>query len=182
MDEIEEIVLQDIKLKAKLVLENEEQVRNDFLRKQEKDFNEQTKIDNMKLKSNSQRLDKIEKLIRSTYEDKVSNKIPEDICISLLNNYVKEKEQLQEEISAINNRLQETKQKTKDVEEFIRRVKKYIQAPKLTREMTMELIEFVTIDKFPQDKTTPRTIHIYYKLIDNVKGDAFKLNKRNACL
>lgn len=126
MDEIEEIVLEDIKSKAKLVLENEEQVRNDFLRKQEKDFNEQKFNDNKKLKSNTQRISDIEKLIRSTYEDKVANKIPEDICISLLNNYVKEKEQLQEEISAINNRLQETKQKSKDVEEFIKRVKKYI--------------------------------------------------------
>lgn len=46
----------------------------------------------------------------------------------------------------------------------------------------MELIEFVTIDKFPQNKNAPRTIHIYYKLIDNVKGEEFKLNKRNVCL
>lgn len=96
----------------------------------------------------------------STYEDKVLNKIPEEICISLLNHYQKEKETLQIEITAINNKLQETKQKTKVVEKFLRRVKNYIEGPILTREMAMELIEFVTIDKFPQDKSTSRTIHI----------------------
>lgn len=152
MKEIEEIVLRDIKTKAKLVLENEEQVRNEFIQNQEKSYNEQIASDNKRLKTNSQRLIEIDKLIRTTYEDKVLNKIPEDICISLLNNYQKEKDELQNEISAINNRLQDIKQKNKEVEEFIKRVKKYVESPTLTREMTMELIEFVTIDKFPQDK------------------------------
>ena len=176
-EDIESIVLQDIKAKAKLVLENEEQVRNDYLKRQEKDFNTQRINDTKQLKSNSQRILEIERLIRSTYEDKVLKKIPEDICISLLNNYQNEKEQLQKENTQINERIEKLKQQTKNVDEFIKRVKKYVEAPILTREMTMELIEFVTIDKYrPKNDPIPREIHIYYKLIDDVENLDFKRN------
>ena len=177
IDVIENIVLEDIKAKAKLVLENEEQVRNDYLKRQEKDFNTQRINDTKQLKSNSQRILEIERLIRSTYEDKVLKKIPEDICISLLNNYQNEKEQLQKENTQINERIEKLKQQTKNVDEFIKRVKKYVEAPILTREMTMELIEFVTIDKYrPKNDPIPREIHIYYKLIDDVENLDFKRN------
>lgn len=51
-------------------------------------------------------------------------------------------------------------------------------APILTREMALELIEFITIDKFIKGSKEPRKIHIYYKLIDNVNGIDFKRNKQ----
>ena len=63
------------------------------------------------------------------------------------------------------------------MDEFIKRVKKYLEAPTLTREMTMELIEFVTVDKYrPKKDPIPREIHIYYKLIDDVENLDFKRN------
>ena len=62
-----------------------------------------------------------------------------------------------------------------DVDEFIRRLKKYANAETLTREMALELIEYVTVDKFSKER--PRDIHIYYKLLDKGLN-----NKRNALL
>lgn len=54
---------------------------------------------------------------------------------------------------------------------------KYLEAPTLTREMTMELIEFVTIDKYRSKKDPiPREFHIYYKLIDDLENLDFKRN------
>lgn len=177
MDVIENLVLEDIKAKASYVAFNEEQARQEFLDKQEKEQRENLAQYNKILKDKIKRIDEVKKLIRSTYEDKVLGKIPEDICISLLNNYQKEKENLEDEISKINQQIEKSKQNIKNVDEFIERVKKYIQAPTLTREMTMELIEFVTIDKFrPKKDPTPREIHIYYKLIDDIDKIDFKRN------
>lgn len=177
MDVIESLVLEDIKAKASYVAFNEEQARQEFLDKQEKEQRENLAQHNKILKDKTKRIDEVKKLIRSTYEDKVLGKIPEDICISLLNNYQKEKENLEDEISKINQQIEKSKQNIKNVDEFIERVKKYIQAPTLTREMTMELIEFVTIDKFrPKKDPTPREIHIYYKLIDDIDKIGFKRN------
>ena len=167
MKVIDEIVLNDIKSKAKLVFENEKLARKEFLAHQEKISDEVIKTNNKKLTDAKQRVNDLTLLIQSTYEDKVLNKIPEDICINLLNNYQKEKDKLQQEILKISNILEQSKQKEKNVDEFIRLVKKHIESPTLTREITMELIEFITIDKFNKDKTQPRQIHIYYKLLDN---------------
>ena len=44
--------------------------------------------------------------------------------------------------------------------------------------MALELIEFLTIDKFIKGSKEPRKIHIYYKLIDNINGIDFKCNKQ----
>ena len=177
IDTIENIVLQDIKAKANFVNFNEEVARKEFLQRQEKYQKNNLVQDTKLLNDKTKRLSEINNLIRSTYEDKVLNKIPEDICISLLNNYQKEKEDLESEISQINLRIEKVKQNTQNVDEFIKRVKKYLEAPTLTREMTMELIEFVTIDKYrPKKDPIPREIHIYYKLIDDVDNLDFKRN------
>ena len=58
-------------------------------------------LDTKALQNKTKRLDEVINLIHLTYEDKVLNKIPEDICISLLNNYQKEKE-----ISQITERIE----------------------------------------------------------------------------
>ena len=177
IDTIENIVLQDIRAKANFVNFNEEVARKEFLQRQEKYQKSNIVQDTKLLNDKTKRLSEINNLIRSTYEDKVLNKIPEDICISLLNNYQKEKEDLESEISQINQRIEKVKQNTQNVDEFIKRVKKYLEAPTLTREMTMELIEFVTVDKYrPKKDPTPREIHIYYKLIDDVENLDFKRN------
>ena len=177
IDTIENIVLQDIKAKANFVNFNEEVARKEFLQRQEKYQKNNLVQDTKLLNDKTKRLSEINNLIRSTYEDKVLNKIPEDICISLLNNYQKEKEDLESEISQINLRIEKVKQNTQNVDEFINRIKKYLEAPTLTREMTMELIEFVTIDKYrPKKDPIPREIHIYYKLIDDVENLDFKRN------
>lgn len=177
-EDIESIVLQDIKTKANFVNFNEEQAKKDFLQRQENQQKENLTLDNRTLQDKTKRLDEVTKLIRSTYEDKVLNKIPEDICISLLNNYQKEKEVLENEISQITERIEKVKQNTKNVDEFIERVKKYIDSPILTREMALELIEFITIDKFIKGSKEPRKIHIYYKLIYNINGIDFKRQKQ----
>lgn len=64
-------------------------------------------------------------------------------------------------------RSEAEQQDEKDVAEFISRLKRYAGATELTREMCLELIEYVTVDENNKnDRTRPRVIHIYYKLID----------------
>ena len=123
-------------------------------------------------------LAELERLIQTVYEDKVLNRVPEEVCISLLNKYQEEKIKLQSEISGWEREISESKQDKADVEEFIRRIKRYVDVQELTREMCLELIEFITIDKFVERKA-PREIHIYYKLIDKTPKPQLKSIKSN---
>lgn len=63
-----------------------------------------------------------------------------------------------------------------DIAEFVSRLKRCAGATELTHEMCLELIEDVTVDENNKnDKSRPRVIHIYYKLIDKLLT-----NKNNA--
>ncbi len=92
------------------------------------------------------------------------DKIPEAVCVNLLEKYQAEKKALSAEVEKLETKLSAIKQDEDDVEEFIRRLKKYTDVQELTCEMCLELIEYITVDEYAADR--PRDIHIYYKLLD----------------
>lgn len=164
MKEINAIVLADIQLKSHLVIADEALAKQYFLRQKEQYTAKQSEIDTKRLSECRKRLDELGKLIPSIYEDKVVGKIPESVCVELLEKYQSEQTSLTEESELIEAKLNAVRQDSLDVEEYIRRLKKYADIPELTREMALELIEYITIDAYAAD--LPRDIHIYYKLLD----------------
>ena len=167
MATLEQVVLEDIRSKISLVEADEEKAKAQFLRKCEQISSEEATKDRKRANQINRRLTELERLIVAAYEDKVVGRIPEDICVGLLNKYQDEKNELLTERSKIETRQANQSKEIADVNEFVRRLKSYMQVPTLTREMCMELIEFVTVDKCPgKYSKEPREIHIYYKLID----------------
>lgn len=161
MKDINELVLTDIRSMAKLVVENEEAARQKLLAHKEKQNVHRIKLDTAKLRESRYRLEELQKLIPSVYEDKVLGRIPESVCVNLLEKYQSEQKKLSAEVKEIETNLSAVKQ---DAEEFIRRLQKYIDVQELTREMCLELIEYITMDEYAADR--PRDIHIYYKLLE----------------
>lgn len=164
MKEINAIVLADIRYMASLVVDNEEEARNRFLAQKAQVNERQTAEEKKRLIDGRYRLEELQKLIPSIYEDKVLGKIPEDVCINLLEKYQSEQKALSAQVEELEAKLSAEKQDEHDAEEFIRRLKKYTDVRELTREMCLELIEYITVDAYAADR--PRDIHIYYKLLD----------------
>lgn len=162
---IEELVLSDIRSKADLVMRNEKQAREDFLRRKEQAGIAEVNAIKKTLKTKQRRYSELEKLILSVYEDKVSQKIPEELCVKLLSNYTEEQNALKTDIEELEDKLSASVKNETDVDEFIRRIKQYIDVRELTREMCVQLIEGITIGATPGDKTGAREVHIYYKLL-----------------
>ena len=164
-EDIEQIVLDDIRAKAKLILDDEQKARADFLKYKEQISAAKHNSDSKALTQKTKRFNELERLTQSVYEDKVLGKIPEDICLKLLAKYTEEQTELKSEISELENALSVVSKNEADVDEFIRRLKRYTDVPELTRELCLELIEYITIGASPDDKTGAREIHIYYKLL-----------------
>ncbi len=164
MKEIDAIVLADIRYMASLVVENEEEARNRFLAQKAQVNERQTAGEKKRLIDGKYRLEELQKLIPSIYEDKVLGKIPEDVCVNLLEKYQAEQKALSAQVEELEAKLSAVKQDEQDAEEFIRRLKKYTDVRELTREMALELIEYITVDAYAADR--PRDIHIYYKLLE----------------
>lgn len=164
MNDMNAIVLADIRSMAALVVEDEDAARQHFLAHKAKLNAHQSEAEKKRLRDGKYRLEELKKLIPSIYEDKVLGKIPEDVCVNLLEKYQAEQKALSVDVEELEKKLSAVKQDEEDVEEFIRRLKKYTDVQELTREMCLELIEYITVDEYSADR--PRDIHIYYKLLE----------------
>jgi len=172
---INALVLMDIRSKAALVMGNEKLAREDFLRRKDKLSEAEQAIDRNRLKKGRSRLSDLDRMITSVYEDKVLGKIPEEVCVNLLNKYLDEKNTLKADVETLERKISEVRKGETDVNEFIKRIKGYVDVQELTREICLELIEYITVDGFPHDdKKKTREIHIYYKLIDRKKTPNLK--------
>lgn len=168
---IEQYILMDIQAMIETAAD-EEKVKEEFLKRKRGIVDAQNATDKKRMQKAMSRITELDTLIRTVYEDKVVGKIPEDVCIGLLEKYQAEKKNLQAEYDELQSRLDTERQDEKDVEEFIRRLRKYAGATELTRQMCFDLIEYVTVDENNKsNRSRPREIHIYYKLIDKELTD-----------
>ena len=164
---LESIILDDIRRMINVTID-EEEAKKLFLEQKSHNSEKELSLQHKQLHENEQRQAELNRLIRSVYEDKVLNKIPEDICVKLLGEYQQELQTVEKLITDTNHKIAEINQDEHDVDEFIRRLKSYAGAETLTRQMCIDLIDHVTIDKNPRRKKgVGRIIHVYYKLIDN---------------
>ena len=173
MKDIDAVVLADIRSMAALVVEDEESARKRFLSEKAQVNSRQTAEEQKHLQDAKYRLDELNKLIPSIYEDKVLGKIPEAVCVNLLEKYQAEQKVLSEDVETLEAKLSAVKQDEEDVEEFIRRLKKYTDVQELTREMCLELIEYITVDEYAAGRA--RDIHIYYKLLEKPLSNKMRI-------
>ena len=169
MKDMEAVVLADIRRMASLIVEDEEKAREQFLAHKAKHTEEQNSVDTRKLTDGKYRLQELDTLIQTIYEDKALGKVSEDVSLKLMAKYEAEQRELSAEVTELEEKLSKTKQNEEDVERFIERLKKYTDVQELTREMCLELIEYITLDAYVEGQ--PREIYINYKLLDEPLPD-----------
>jgi hypothetical protein len=162
LKDIHQIVIDDIHSRATLVLENEEKARQIFLKNKAEISDKQINLDRKELSKSEKRVAELDKLMQAVYEDKLKAKIPEDVCINLLEKYKAEQENLLLRITELKSVLEQQNQDENDVNEFIRRIKQYASVEELDRAMALELIDHIKVGARDVEE---REIHIHYKLL-----------------
>lgn len=149
--ELESVALRDIRSMLAPAEIDGEKLKERYLKKKsagEKGLAE-------RLKALQSRLAELDKLIRSAFEEKVLNGMPESVCASLCESYIREKKKTEEDITEILKKLEE-ENGDNSADEYVRLVKEYASCNTLTREMCLQLINFITVGE--------REIKIYYRL------------------
>ncbi|MBP1572568.1 MAG: recombinase family protein [Oscillospiraceae bacterium] len=172
--QIDKIVLADILAKARYVIENEDEARQEFLRRKETEGTKHLDDARQQLAKCQSRLADLKVMTQKVYQDKLLGKVPEDLCLETLGQFRAEEAELTEKVKSLTATLEQDSKARDDIEAFICRLKQYADAPELTREMCVDLIEYVVIGDRPKDKSTPRRIQIYYKFLDNGLADGEK--------
>lgn len=162
--DIENILLEDIKSKSKFIVANETEVRETYLRKQTQSA-KKTEVENRyELERKKKRFEKLDLLIEGAFEEKLEGKIPEEVCIKLIEKYTAERQELSVAIGNLEANGEAFQQAKIDIEEFIERVKKHLNEVSVTRELCLELIDKIVVGGNPSVTGKPQEIEIYYKI------------------
>ena len=94
----EKIVLDDIREMAKRIVLDEDSVREEFVRHNAELKDQSIKAIKKELQTKRKRTEELSRLIQVAYEDRVKSKMPEDICLSLIQKYSDEQKLLESEI------------------------------------------------------------------------------------
>lgn len=160
--EIEDIVLRDIRSMLSGVKIDEQKARGNFIAGRARSNMQNAYSGERQLKACKSRLDELDKLIRTAFEDRVLKNMPESVCATLLDKYQKERAAVEEEIFKVEKRLAEASDGEKDADGYIKKLKSYAACESLTRELCLQLINFITVGEKNGDGG--REVHIYYNL------------------
>lgn len=167
LNPLSELVLDDIRRRAKCVLEDEDRVRRELLESKSRQGDRQQKADKSTLKATEKRLGELERLTQALYEDKVLGSVPEAVFKSLMAKYEAERVEKQELVQALKQRLTDTAKDERDIEQYLQSIRKYVAIEQLDREMLLELIHYIEIGERKElDGQKFRDIIIHYNLID----------------
>lgn len=174
--DLEAVILDDIRTMAQRIVLDEEEIRNEFIKHNAELADASIKKTKKDLKLKQKRVEELDKLIQSIYEDKVKGKMEEDVCFGFIDKYSAEKKTLLSEIETLEQQIIETETTKQSADDFIRAIKKYLDVPELTREMCYELIDRVIVGGLPKVTGKERTIEIVYK-VDIASVLRYKLQK-----
>ena len=166
-----QIVMTDIRCKAMWAQNSRETLRTQLLAREQNASVERTRTLQAELNAIGKRLPELDKLIQSAYEDKVLGRIPESVCVNLLNQYEAERREKQERHKELTGQLAASRETESSVDAWLDMMQDYAQLEELDRPTLVRLIQKIEIsERYPVDDHEERDIHIYYNFVGYIEA------------
>ena len=166
---IDSIVLNDIKMHTEFARAHEDEfiklVSNETSAYTAKALSSLTK----ELNASKARFEKLDTIIQSLYEDKISCIVSEDRFKKMNENYEQEQTSLKEKIAELEGKIKAINEQTASTSHFMELVQKYTRIDELTHEIAREFIEKVIVHKAEKvDGHRQMRIDIFYNGIGKI--------------
>ena len=103
-------------------------------------------------------------------EDKVLGRIPESVCVNLLNRYEAERREKQERHKELTGQLAASRETESSVDAWLDMMQDYAQLEELDRPTLVRLIQKIEISEhYTVDDHEERDIHIYYNFVGYIE-------------
>ena len=104
-------------------------------------------------------------------EDKVLGRIPESVCVNLLNRYEAERREKQERHKELTGQLAASRETESSVDAWLDMMQDYAQLEELDRPTLVRLIQKIEIsERYTVDDHEERDIHIYYNFVGYIEA------------
>lgn len=166
-----QVVLTDIRMKAKQARNDPATLIEQIQTQRKAASAEQMKQTKLLLAAIEKRLAELGKLVQAVYEDKVMGRIPEAVCVQLMNQYEAERAEKLEQKGRLSGELEAYQQETDDVQQWICLIQEYAKLEELDRPTLLRLINRIDIgEKKVEDGHTVRDIKIHYNFVGYIEA------------
>ena len=132
---------------------------------------EQMKQTRLLLTAIEKRLAELSRLTQAIYEDKVMGRIPEAVCVQLMNRYEAERADKLEQRAHLSGELEAYQQETDDVQQWMKLIREYAKLEELDRPTLLRLIKRIEVgEKKVEDGCTVRDIKIHYNFVGYIEA------------
>jgi site-specific DNA recombinase len=161
-----QLVLRSIQRLSSRIIADERGFAEELKSKWEAQANGKPQKQKDELQIINRRLNELDRLIGSLYENFISGMLPEKQYKSLMKKYSAEQDNLESQVSEIQEKLEQTKASSAHIGRFIKLIKKYKQPAELTKEMACELIDKIVVHEAVGKKPNrQQQVDIYYNFI-----------------
>ena len=148
---------------------NDAEISQMIVKSRRKSIDESIATDQEQARALRFRLDELEKVVCSLYEDKALGRIPEQTYFTMTDKYQAEQAAKKEQLRQLEAQLAQAKGADECVLRFIGLAKQYLNAEVLTREMACRLIDKVVVgEKKVVGEKRVQDVEIYYRFIGRV--------------
>ena len=169
---VEEELLKSIRKMFKYVKEHEDDFVNQVLSKSKKELANTIHRNKIDLQQISERIDKLDEIIRRLYEDNIDGKISDERFMKLTVNYENEQKELEEKRASLEDFIAVETDTAKNADRFIKIVNRYIEITELNAEIIREFVEKIYISRREVvDGVKSKRVNIVWNFIGEFKLD-----------
>lgn len=171
LEQIEEILLTDIRKHAALAAEDKEKYAEHLKELAIKNSDGETESNQKELVRCQNRIEELDTILKNLYEDKVFGVISNERFVAMSADYEKEQKEIKEKLATLQNSMLDTRKKSLATRKFVEMIEPYINITELSEELLHTLIDKIVVhEKEVVDDQITMRVDIYYRFIGNV-GD-----------
>ena len=166
---LEQIVLEDIREKARFAAHDPEMLAQHILRLKDKEAQSHRTSCEQELKAVKTRLDELERLMQSLYEDKYSGTVPQSVFQTLMRKYETERAKKAAALPELELKLKAHMENRQDAGRWTEIIRQYTEITKLDESMLFALVDRIEVGEAQKVKgVRVRDVKVYYRYVGNV--------------
>ena len=164
-----QLVLEDIREKARLATYNPEQLIQQIIHLRDKEAKSRLSSWEQELKASIARLSELERLMQNLYEDKCSGTVPQSVFQTLIHKYEAEHAEKSKSIPVLEHKVKNCLEKQTDVSRWLEIIRQYTELTVLDETILFALVDHIEVGE-TQKIHGQRTcdVRVYYRYVGNV--------------
>lgn len=176
---LEQLVLADIREKARFAEYDPERLAQQIIRLKEKENRTRLSSFDQELKTTQTRISELERLMQNLYEDKCTGTIPQTVFQTLMRKYEAERAEKADALPELERKVKAHQENQQGADHWTEVIRRYTEITQLDETILFELVDRIEVgDTRKENGLRVRDIKVYYRYVGNV-DDALQQERRN---